>query len=130
MVKFRFYDKKQKKFVDQSEGGKVWENRYKLEIWDNTVKDTNLEEMYKIMTSHEKHLELHVKLGSSYHPYSKEVLEQVLAEYKRKESERKEQRRKFREHMKALVKRKSAEKRKYSLKKPPVKVNKKKSKKK
>ena len=53
MVKFRFYDKKQKKFVDQSEGGKVWENRYKLEICDNTVRDTNLEEMYKIMTANE-----------------------------------------------------------------------------
>ena len=54
MVKFRFYDKKQKKFVYQHEGGKVWENRYKLEIWDNTVRNTNLEEMYKIMTANEK----------------------------------------------------------------------------
>jgi hypothetical protein len=130
MVKFRFYDKKQKKFVDQSEGGKVWENRYNLEIWDNTVKDTNLEEMYKIMTANEKHLELHVKVGSRYQPYSKEVLEQVVTEYKKKEPERKEKRRKFREHMKKLIKRKSVVKRKYSLKKTPVKVSIKKSKKK
>jgi hypothetical protein len=128
MVSFRFYDKKQKKFVDQHEGGKVWDARYKLEIWDNTVKDTNLEEMYKIMTSNEKHLELHVKVGSRYQAYSKEVLEQVLNEYKKKEPKRKEQRRKFREHMKKLFKSKSEnKKRKFSLKK---KVSIKKSKKK
>lgn len=117
MVGFRFYDKKQKKFVGQHEGGKVWDARYKLEIWDNTVKDTNLEEMYKIMTANEKHLELHIKVGSRYQPYSKEVLEQVVTEYKKKEPERKEKRRQFREHMKKLFKSKSAKKRKYSLKK-------------
>ena len=82
------------------------------------------------MTANEKHLVLHLKVGSRYQPYSKEVLEQVVTEYKKKEPERKEKRRKFREHMKKLIKRKSAVKRKYSLKKTPVKVSIKKSKKK
>lgn len=84
--------------------------------------------MYKIMTANEKHLELHIKVGSRYQVYSKEVLEQVLNEYKKKEPERKEQRRKFREHMKKLYKSKSEKKkRKFSLKK---KVSNKKTKKK
>ena len=74
--------------------------------------------MYKILTSNEKHLELHIKVGSKYQPYSKEVLEQVLTGYKKKEPERKEKRRQFREHMKKLVKRKSTVKRKYNLKTP------------
>lgn len=127
MVRFRFYDKKQKKFIFQHEGGKVWDARYKLEIWDNTVKDTNLEEMYKIMNANEKHLELHVKVGGKFKPYSKEVLDFILSEYKKKEPERKEQRKKFREHLEKLFKSKSAKKRKFSLKK---KVSIKKSKKK
>lgn len=130
MVKFRFYNKKLKKFVDQTEGGKVWENRYKLEIWDNTVKDTNLEEMYKIMASKEKHLELHVKVGSRYQPYSKEVLKLIITEYKKSATARRSKRTKLKELGEKARKLKLAGKQWYSLKKTPVKVNKKKSKKK
>ena len=130
MVKFRFYNKKLKKFVDQTEGGKVWENRYKLEIWDNTVKDTNLEEMYKIMASKEKHLELHVKVGSRYQAYSKEVLKLVITEYKKAATARRSKRTKLKELGEKARKLKLAGKQWYSLKKTQVKVNKKKSKKK
>ena len=129
MVKFRFYNKKLKKFVDQTEGGKVWENIYKLEIWDK-VKDTNLEEMYKIMASKEKHLELHVKVGSRYQPYSKEVLKLIITEYKKAATARRSKRTKLKELGEKARKLKLAGKPWYSLKKTPVKVNKKKSKKK
>ena len=130
MIKFRFYDKKLKKFVDQSKGGKVWENRYKLEIWDNSVKESNLEEMYKIMASKEKHLELHVKVGNRYQLYSKEVLEQVKAKYKKEAPTRRLKRIRVKELGEKARKLKLAGKQWYSLKKTPVKVNKKKSKKK
>ena len=93
MVKFKIYDKKQKKFVQQSASDKVWKVRYNLGIWNNSVNDKNLAEMYKIMKRNDKHLELYVKIDGRFKPVSKEVIDSVLKQHKEKEPERKERRR-------------------------------------
>ena len=37
MVHFKIYDKKLQKFVQLSAANEVWEARYKLGIWNNSV---------------------------------------------------------------------------------------------
>ena len=75
MVQFKIYDKKLQKFVQQSASNKVWEARYKLGIWNNSVIDDKLGEMYKIMKRNDRHLELYVKIDSRFKPVSKEVID-------------------------------------------------------
>lgn len=97
MVKFKIYDKKLQKFVNQSASDKVWEVRYKLGIWNNSVNDYKLDEMYKIMKRNNQHLELYVKIDGRFKPVSKEVIDNVVKQYKKKEPERKEYWKKWKE---------------------------------
>ena len=97
MVKFKIYDKKLQKFVQQSASDKVWEVRYKLGIWNNSVNDDKLGEMYKIMKRNDQHLELYVKIDGRFTPVSKEVIDNVVKQYKKKEPERKEYWKKWKE---------------------------------
>ena len=98
MVKFKIYDKKLQKFVQQSASDKVWEVRYKLGIWNNSVNDDKLGEMYKIMKRNNQHLELYVKIDGRFKPVSKEVIDNVVKQYKKKEPERKEYLKKWKEN--------------------------------
>ena len=100
MVAFKIYDKKKKKFVQQWASAKVWRARYDLGIWNNGVSDDKLGEMYKIMKRNDKHLELYVKIYGRFKPVSKEVIDNVVKEYKKKEPERKETRRIWKNEMK------------------------------
>mgnify|MGYP000273053123 CR=1 FL=1 len=75
MVQFKIYDKKLQKFVQQTASNKVWEARYKLGIWNNSVIDDKLGEMYKIMKRNDRHLELYVKIDGRFKPVSKEVID-------------------------------------------------------
>ena len=97
MVKFKIYDKRQKKFVGQDKAGKAWTERYSLGIWDNEVGDTKLGQMFKIMNNNDKHLELYVKIDGRYKTVTKEIIDTIENEYKKGEPERKERRKKFRE---------------------------------
>jgi hypothetical protein len=89
MVKFKIYDKKLQKFVHSD---KVWEARYKLGIWNNSVNDHKLGEMYKIMKRNDQHLELYVKIDGRFKPVSKEVIDNVVKPIQKKRTlkERKE----------------------------------------
>ena len=100
MVAFKIYDKKKKKFVQQHASAKVWKERYNIGIWNNDVSDYKLGEMYKIMKRNDKHLELYVKIHGRFKPVSKEVIDNVVKEYKKKEPERKETRRIWKNVMK------------------------------
>ncbi len=95
MVAFKIYDKKLQKFVQQGASAKVWRAHYDLGIWNNEVDDDKLGEMYKIMKRNDKHLELYVKIYGRFKPVSKEVIDNVVNEYKKKEPERKEVRRRW-----------------------------------
>lgn len=75
MVQFKIYDKKLQKFVQLSVANEVWDARYKLGIWNNSVIDDKLGEMYTIMKKNYKHLELYVKIGGRFKPVSKEVID-------------------------------------------------------
>ena len=97
MVKFKIYDKKLQKFVQQSASNKVWEVRYKLRIWNNSVHDEKLGEMYKIMKRNDKHLELYVKIDGRFKPVSKEVIDNVVKQYKKEAPQRKEYWKKWKE---------------------------------
>ena len=99
MVKFKIYDKRQKKFVGPGFAGKAWTERYNLGIWDNGVRDTKLGQMFKIMNNNDKHLELYVKIDGRYKPVSKEAIDTVENEYKKAEPERNERRKKFKEKL-------------------------------
>lgn len=97
MVRFKIYDKIQKKFVGQDASSRVWDVRYKLGIWNNNVNDNKVDEMYKIMNKYDKHLELYIKLDGRFKPVSKEVIDTVVKQYKEKEPERKEYWKKWKE---------------------------------
>jgi hypothetical protein len=99
MVAFKIYDKKKKKFVGQHASAKVWRARYDLGIWNYSVNVDKLGEMYKIMKRNDKHLELYVKNYGRFKPVSKEVIDNVVKEYKKKEPERKETRRRWKNEM-------------------------------
>ena len=62
----------------------MWEVRYKLGIWNNSVFDSNLGEMYKIMKRNNPNLELYVKIDGRFKPVSKEVIDNVVKKYKKK----------------------------------------------
>lgn len=83
MVNFKIYDKKLQKFVQHSASAKVWEDRYKLGIWNNSVIDYKLGEMYKIMKRNDRHLELYVKIDGRFKPVTKEVIDNVNKQYKK-----------------------------------------------
>lgn len=91
MVNFKIYDKKLKKFVQQSASNKVWEARYKLGIWNNSINNEKLGEMYKIMKRSDKHLELYVKIKGRFIPVTKEVIDIFVTQYKKKTPKRKNQ---------------------------------------
>jgi len=97
MVKFKIYDKKLQKFVQQSASNKVWEVRSKLRIWNNSVNDEKLGEMYKIMKRNDQHLELYVKIDGRFKPVSKEVIDNVVKHYKKEAPQRKEYWKKWKE---------------------------------
>jgi len=98
MVKFKIYDKKQKKFVQQYASDKVNTASWKLGIWNNSINEDKLDEMYKIMKRNDKHLELYVKIDGRFKPVSKDVIANVIKQYKKKEPERKEYRKKWKEN--------------------------------
>ena len=89
MVKFKIYDKKLKKFVPQHASDKVNKVRFNLGIWNNSVNDDKLGEMYKIMKRNDQHLELYAKVDGRFTPVSKEIIDKVVKQYKEKEPERK-----------------------------------------
>lgn len=62
----------------------MWEVRYKLGIWNNSVNDYKLGEMYKIMKRNNPNLELYVKIDGRFKPVSKEVIDNVVKKYKKK----------------------------------------------
>lgn len=91
MVNFKIYDKKIHKFIQLTASEKVWEARYKLGIWNNSINNDKLGEMYKIMKRSDKHLELYVKIKGSFKPVSKEVIDSFVTQYKKKTPKRKNQ---------------------------------------
>jgi hypothetical protein len=121
MVKFKIYDKKLQKFVNQSASDKVWKVRYKLGIWNNSIEDNNLSEMYKIMKRNDKHLELYVKIDGRFKAVSKEVIDNVIKKYKEKEPERqkllKERQKLLKEYIERIRKHRVTRRKKRSLKK-------------
>jgi len=66
MVEFKFYDKKEKKFVSPYRGSEnVWKARYKLGIWDKSIHDDNLNKMYNLVKNN-NNFELYFKLNNSF----------------------------------------------------------------
>lgn len=88
MVRFKIYDKNQKKFVGQDASARVWDVRYKLDIWNNTVRDDKLDEMYKIMNRNDPHLELYVKHKGRFTPYSRNISKEISENYKQSQKSR------------------------------------------
>ena len=84
MVKFKIYNKKLKQFVSQDASDKVWKARYNLGIWNNSIHDNKLEEMYKIMKRSDKDLELYVKLNGRFQPVTKEVIDIIVKDNKKR----------------------------------------------
>ena len=100
MVKFKIYDKRQKKFVGQNASDKVWTIRFNLGIWNNQVSDNRLGEMFRVMNNNDKHLELYVKIDGRFKSVTKEIIATIESQYKKGEPERKASRKKFRDEIK------------------------------
>lgn len=88
MVRFKIYDRRQKKFVGQDASPRVWDVRFKLGIWNNKVRDDKLDEMYKIMNRNDPHLELHVKHKGRFMPYSSNISKEIAENYKQTQKTR------------------------------------------
>lgn len=66
MVKFKFYDLNKKKFISPFMGPEnIWKLRYKLELWNNSVKDKNLKTMYNLNNKNND-FDLYFKLNNKY----------------------------------------------------------------
>lgn len=119
MVKFKIYDKREKKFVGPMASPSVWYVRYKFGIWNNNVDDDKLDEMYKIMNRNDPHLELHVKHKGRFTPYSSSISKEIAENYKQTQKTRPKttlkKQRKFFKKLKGRSKRKTL-KRKWILK--------------
>lgn len=100
MVKFKIYDKKLKKFVNLTSSPKVWDIRYDLGIWNDSIGETKLKDMYKIMKKHDKHLELQIKTQGKFRPISNELLKSIDSEYKNNKHKRVSQARLLKEYWK------------------------------
>lgn len=84
MVKFKIFDTLQKKYIGLPT--KIWDSRYKLSIWSNTIMDNKVEELYNMMKDI-KHLQLQIKINGRFKPVTKEVIEQhkkISKSYKKK----------------------------------------------
>ena len=85
MVKFKIFDTLQKKYIGLHTT-KIWDSRYKLSIWSNTIMDNKVEELYNMMKDI-KHLQLQIKINGRFKPVTKEVIEQhkkISKSYKKK----------------------------------------------
>ena len=82
MVKIKFYDKNQKKFVGPMASPSVWVYIRHFGIWNNNVRDDKLDEMYKIINRNDPHLELHVKHKGRFTPYSSHISKEISENYK------------------------------------------------
>jgi hypothetical protein len=91
MVKFKIFDTLQKKYIGLPT--KIWDSRYKLGIWSNTIMDNKVEELYNMMKDI-KHLQLQIKINGRFKPVTKEVIEQhkkISKTYKKKSTNKKTQ---------------------------------------
>ena len=92
MVKFKIFDTLQKKYIGLHTT-KIWDSRYKLGIWSNTIMDNKVEELYNMMKDI-KHLQLQIKINGRFKPVTKEVIEQhkkISKSYKKKSKNKKTQ---------------------------------------
>jgi hypothetical protein len=92
MVKFKIFDTLQQKYVSLNTT-KIWESRYKLGIWNNTIMDNKIEELYNMMKDI-THLQLQIKINGRFKPVTKEVIEQhkiKKSSYKKKSTNKKTQ---------------------------------------
>jgi hypothetical protein len=76
-IPFRFYNKKEKRYVEQAKGPKnVWDTRYKLDIWNNTVGKKHVQEMAKLVNKN-KNFTLEIKVGSRYQAYTPKLGKEI-----------------------------------------------------
>ena len=79
MVQFKVFDKKLKKFVSPERGlGKIWNLRYKLGIWDNSLPDHHVKQLY-ILMSGQPNFELYLKVGSKFEKASLENVNKIVS---------------------------------------------------
>ena len=95
MVKFKIFDTLQKKYIGLHTT-KIWDSRYNLGIWSNTITDSKVEELYNMMKEMKdiKHLQLQIKINGRFKPVTKEVIEQhmkISKSYKKKSTNKKRQ---------------------------------------
>lgn len=85
MVKFKFYDKKLKKYVSPFRGPeKVWDARYDLELWSNKIPDKNVKKLGRLMNK-EDNFKLYVKVDGRYELYTKKIGKHIIDELKKKQ---------------------------------------------
>lgn len=76
MTEFKFFDKKQKKFVSPFKGPEnIWNERYNLGIWNNSIHTDNLR---KMVAMNNKHFEIYVKHNKKYVIATNKVLDEIL----------------------------------------------------
>lgn len=66
MVNFKFYDRQLKKFVSPFRGPEsIWNIRFKLGLWDNSVDDKSIKTMYILVKKNGK-FDLHFKSNGKF----------------------------------------------------------------
>jgi len=89
MVKFKFYDKKLKKFVAPFRGPhNVWNSRYDLELWSDTIPDKSVKVLGKL-TKKNRNYDLYIKVGSRYEIYTPKLGDEIINDNKLNDSEKK-----------------------------------------
>lgn len=90
MTKFKFFDKNSKKFVSPFKGpSNIWDKRYELGIWDNTIPDENLKKMLDLNKKNKENFDIYIKHKNKFVPATKELFPNVVKS-KKKSSKQKE----------------------------------------
>ena len=81
-TKFKIYDKKEKRFFNQSKlPESIWKDRFQLGIWNNS--SSKIDDLNKRMKKF-GNLELHVKVKNRFVKYSPELLKAIVSDDKKK----------------------------------------------
>lgn len=80
MTEFKFFDKKQNKFVSPFKGPKnIWEARHSLGIWNTSVHNDSLKKMVSMNKKNNKTFELYLKHNNKYVIATNNIINEILS---------------------------------------------------
>lgn len=79
MTEFKFFDKKQNKFISPFRGPEnIWNKRYDLGIFNNSILNDNLKKMIVMNKKNKKTFEIYVKHNKKFVIATDKVIDEIL----------------------------------------------------